>query len=143
MRRFLSIALGGLLLPILREAKYSEKNALGFLTTAGALGILFPPCLPLILYVFVANNSANANLTIKEMFLGGIGPGILLVILGRDPLTFYGDMLERGLIEWSGLQESIIRMAPLLLIAAATPAETTSLLSAEAYTSHVLASVLT
>jgi ABC-type uncharacterized transport system permease subunit len=47
-----------------------------------------------------------------------IACGILLVILGRDPLTFYGDMLERGLIEWSGLQESIIRMAPLLLIAA-------------------------
>jgi ABC-type uncharacterized transport system permease subunit len=44
--------------------------------------------------------------------------GLLLVILGRDPLEFYGNMLDRGLLEWPGFQESIIRMAPLLLIAA-------------------------
>lgn len=43
---------------------------------------------------------------------------LLLVILGRDPLQFYGDMLERGLFDWPGFQESVIRMAPLLLIAA-------------------------
>ena len=55
--------------------------ALGLLTGAGSLGMLFPPCLPLILYAIVANHSAQANLTIKQMFLGGIGPGILLVFL--------------------------------------------------------------
>jgi general nucleoside transport system permease protein len=44
--------------------------------------------------------------------------GILLALLGRDPFTFYGDMFERGLINWDGFQESIIRSAPLLLIAA-------------------------
>ena len=65
------LALGGVLMPVLLAAKYSERSALG----------LFPPCLPLILYAIVANHSAHANLTIKEMFLGGIGPGILLVIL--------------------------------------------------------------
>jgi len=35
----------------------------------------------LILYAIVANHSAHADLTIKQMFLGGIGPGILLVII--------------------------------------------------------------
>jgi general nucleoside transport system permease protein len=44
--------------------------------------------------------------------------GILLAALGRDPLTFYADMFDRGLIQWEGFQESIIRSAPLLLIAA-------------------------
>jgi general nucleoside transport system permease protein len=44
--------------------------------------------------------------------------GLLLVILGRDPFQFYGDMLDRGLLEWPGFQESVIRMSPLLLIAA-------------------------
>jgi ABC-type uncharacterized transport system permease subunit len=44
--------------------------------------------------------------------------GILLAALGRDPFSFYGDMLDRGLIQWQGFQESIIRSAPLLLIAA-------------------------
>jgi ABC-type uncharacterized transport system permease subunit len=47
-----------------------------------------------------------------------VATGLLLVILDRDPFTFYGDMLERGLLEWPGFQESVIRMAPLLLIAA-------------------------
>jgi C4-dicarboxylate transporter DctM subunit len=75
------LALGGVLMPVLLAARYSERAALGLLTGAGSLGMLFPPCLPLILYAIVANHSAQANLTIKQMFLGGIGPGILLVIL--------------------------------------------------------------
>jgi ABC-type uncharacterized transport system permease subunit len=44
--------------------------------------------------------------------------GILLAALGRDPFSFYADMFDRGLIQWEGFQESIIRSAPLLLIAA-------------------------
>ena len=75
------LALGGVLMPVLLAARYSERNALGLLTGAGSLGMLFPPCLPLILYAIVANHSAHANLTIKQMFLGGIGPGTLLVII--------------------------------------------------------------
>jgi tripartite ATP-independent transporter DctM subunit len=75
------LALGGVLMPVLLAARYSERNALGLLTGAGSLGMLFPPCLPLILYTIVANHSAHADLTIKEMFLGGIGPGVLLVAL--------------------------------------------------------------
>jgi tripartite ATP-independent transporter DctM subunit len=75
------LALGGVLMPVLLAAGYSERNAVGLLTGAGSLGMLFPPCLPLILYTIVANQSANANLTIAQVFLGGIGPGFLLVIL--------------------------------------------------------------
>ncbi len=75
------LALGGVLMPVLLAAGYKERSALGLLTGAGSLGMLFPPCLPLILYAIVANHSAQANLTIKQMFLGGIGPGILLVVI--------------------------------------------------------------
>jgi len=75
------LALGGVLMPVLLAARYSERSALGLLTSAGSLGMLFPPCLPLILYTIVANHSAHANITLKQMFLGGIGPGILLVII--------------------------------------------------------------
>ena len=74
------LALGGLLMPVLLAAKYSEKDALGLLTGAGSLGLLFPPCLPLILYAIIASQ-IEGSVTIKEMFLGGIGPGILLVSL--------------------------------------------------------------
>jgi general nucleoside transport system permease protein len=52
------------------------------------------------------------------ILLALVANGILLALLGRDPFTFYGDMFERGLINWDGFQESIIRSAPLLLIAA-------------------------
>ena len=57
-------------------------------------------------------------LAVIPIVLALIVMGILLAVLGRDPFTFYGDMFDRGLIEWEGFQESIIRSAPLLLIAA-------------------------
>jgi tripartite ATP-independent transporter DctM subunit len=62
-------------MPILLAARFSEKDSLGLLTGAGSLGLLFPPCLPLILYAIIA------GVTIEEMFLGGILPGILLMVL--------------------------------------------------------------
>jgi simple sugar transport system permease protein len=43
---------------------------------------------------------------------------VALVLLGKDPLVYYGYIVERGLFNRIGLQETIIRMAPLLLIAA-------------------------
>ena len=85
------LALGGLLMPVLVQAKYSEKSALGLVTGAGSLGLLFPPCLPLILYAVIAQRtiqdmsfpegSAIPEVSINKLFLGGIGPGILLVAL--------------------------------------------------------------
>jgi general nucleoside transport system permease protein len=57
-------------------------------------------------------------IAVVPILLALIVNGILLAVLGRDPFTFYGDMFERGLINWDGFQESIIRSAPLLLIAA-------------------------
>lgn len=74
------LALGGLLMPVLLKAGYSERSTLGLLTGSGGLGLLFPPSLPLILYAIVAaNNSKEAGVTIEKMFLGGLGPGVLLV----------------------------------------------------------------
>jgi len=69
------LALGGLLMPVLLAAGYSEKSSLGLLTGTGSLGLLFPPSLCLIFYGVIA------GVDIKAMFLGGIGPGILLVVL--------------------------------------------------------------
>jgi len=44
--------------------------------------------------------------------------GLILLVLGKNPLTYYGYVLERGLLRWGGLQETLTRMSPLLLIAA-------------------------
>ncbi len=46
----------------------------------------------------------------------GVG-GLLLLVLGADPLAFYVQVFDRGLFTWSGLQDVVVRMAPLLLIA--------------------------
>ena len=69
------IALGGILLPAMTKGKYSEKFSLGLITTSGTLGLLFPPSLPLIIYAIVA------NVRIDQLFIAGIVPGILLVVL--------------------------------------------------------------
>ena len=69
------LALGGLLMPMLVAARFKEKDALGLVTGAGSLGLLFPPCLPLILYAIVA------KIPIREVFLGGIGPGISMLAM--------------------------------------------------------------
>ena len=44
------VALGALLYPALRYAGYQERFSLGLLTSAGSLGVLFAPSLPIILY---------------------------------------------------------------------------------------------
>jgi len=69
------IALGGILFPALLQGRYPEKFSLGLLTTSGTLGLLFPPSLPLIIYAIVA------KVRIDDLFLAGILPGILLVVL--------------------------------------------------------------
>lgn len=70
------LALGGLLMPVLVAQRYSERNALGLVTSAGALGLLFPPCLPLILYAIIAK-----GISIEQIFLGGIIPGLLMLVM--------------------------------------------------------------
>jgi len=44
--------------------------------------------------------------------------GLILLVLGKDPLGYYGYVLQRSLLRWGGVQETLTRMAPLLLIAA-------------------------
>jgi C4-dicarboxylate transporter DctM subunit len=79
------LALGGLLLPVLLSSGYKERPAIGLLTAAGSLGMLFPPCLPLILYSIVASSnagsggSAGQSVSMEQIFLGGFLPGVFLV----------------------------------------------------------------
>ncbi|HKK14609.1 MAG TPA: TRAP transporter large permease [Gammaproteobacteria bacterium] len=73
------LALGGLLFPMLGSVGYGERFSLGLLTTSGSLGLLFPPSLAILLYGIVA------KVNIDQLFLAGIVPGALLLIL----LTLY------------------------------------------------------
>jgi len=69
------LALGGLLMPVLLQSRYSERTSLGLLTACGSLGLLFPPSLPVILYGIVSHTP------IDRMFLGGFLPGILMLLI--------------------------------------------------------------
>jgi len=69
------LALGGILFAILSEhIKYPEKFSIGLLTSVGSIGLLFPPSLPIILV------GATTMTNIFHLFLGGIIPGLILVI---------------------------------------------------------------
>lgn len=69
------LALGGLLYPILRNENYPKNFSLGLLTASGSLGLLFPPSLVVLLYGIVA------GVSIEQLFLAGLVPGILLLVL--------------------------------------------------------------
>ena len=43
--------------------------------------------------------------------------GLILLALGKDPFAYYEYVVRRGLLSWSGFQQTVIRSAPLLLIA--------------------------
>ncbi len=74
------VALGALLYPALRQAGYGERFSLGLVTSAGSLGLLFAPSLPLILYGFVAGQmGTDPAVTIPDLFLAGVIPGLLMV----------------------------------------------------------------
>ncbi len=77
------IALGGLLYPVLLKENYPEKFSLGMLTASGNLGLLFPPSLPIILYGLVS------EVSIDKLFIAGIIPGILMVVLLSLYSVFY------------------------------------------------------
>ena len=72
------LAVGGLLLPMMLQAKYPDRFSVGLLTTAGSLGLLFPPSLPVILYGIVAQQQ-HVNVNIQDLFIAGFVPGCLMV----------------------------------------------------------------
>jgi len=69
------LALGGILYTVLTErSEYSERFSIGLLTSAGSIGLLFPPSLPIIL------TGVTIRTNILHLFLGAIIPGLILVI---------------------------------------------------------------
>ena len=67
------LALGALLSYVLIKGKYKKDFSIGLLTASGSIGLLFPPSLPIIIY------GVTAQISIKDMFVGGIVPGLLMI----------------------------------------------------------------
>ena len=89
------LALGGLLLPLLRNAGFPEQRSISLITSASALGVLLAPSVPLIMYAIIA------RVPITSMFLAGLIPAFVMVAF----LLIFGGYLKRsGLETMAGVQ---------------------------------------
>ena len=76
------VAIGSILLPGMLKAGFPKNFGAGVITTSGALGILIPPSIVMVMYSVATNTSVGA------LFMAGVIPGITLAsMLGA--LTWY------------------------------------------------------
>ncbi len=66
------IAIGSIMMPALIREGYGDRFSVGLLTSAGSLGILIPPSIPMILYALVM------NVSVAEIFMAGFLPGLFI-----------------------------------------------------------------
>ena len=56
--------------------------------------------------------------SVGPIVLALLSAGVLLALIGRDPIAFFQDVLTAGVFRWNGLQDTITRTAPVLLVGA-------------------------
>jgi C4-dicarboxylate transporter DctM subunit len=66
------VAIGSILLPAMVKAGFPNKFGAGVISTSGALGILIPPSIVMVMYSVATNTSVGA------LFMAGVIPGLLL-----------------------------------------------------------------
>lgn len=106
-------AIGKIMYPNLVKEGYSKSYSLGLLVTAGSVGILIPPSIPLILYGFVTETS------IPELFIAGIIPGLiyggLMMVMAWFLARKKGSNLTER-IDWAGRRSALRTAGPALLL---------------------------
>ncbi len=76
------VAIGSIILPAMVKAGFPKRFGAGVITTSGALGILIPPSIVMVMYSVATNTSVGA------LFMAGVVPGLILAsMLGL--LTWY------------------------------------------------------
>lgn len=69
------VAIGSIMMPAMVQHGYPRRFGVGVISTSGALGILVPPSIILVLY------GVSTNTSIGALFIAGIVPGILLALM--------------------------------------------------------------
>ncbi len=72
-------AVGGTLVPELKQRGYKEASAAALIAAAGTIGVVIPPSVPMVLYAVIAEESVN-NL-FKAGFIPGIIMGLMLICI--------------------------------------------------------------
>ena len=96
-------AIGRLLYPAVREARYGEQFSIGIITSSGAIAVIIPPSIPMIIYGLAAQQSVPA------LFLAGIVPGILIGLLASVYILIYAKIKMVPLTakaRWKNIVES-------------------------------------
>jgi len=69
------VAIGSILMPAMVKAGFPPRFGAGVITTSGALGILIPPSIAMVMY------SVSTNTSLGKMFIAGVIPGIALATM--------------------------------------------------------------
>src|SRR6188474_349233 len=80
------VAMGRMLYPSLRENGYNERFAMGLIASSGAVAIIIPPSIAMILYSLSAQQSAVA------LFTAGILPSLLIGLVGAIYVMVYAHL---------------------------------------------------
>jgi C4-dicarboxylate transporter, DctM subunit len=73
------IAIGGIMFPAMLRAGYREPFALGLVTTAGSLGCLVPPSIPMLVYAISVTGTSAVD--VRELFLAGLGAAFIITLM--------------------------------------------------------------
>ncbi len=83
------VAVGSIILPAMVDQGYPKRFGAGVIATSGALGILFPPSVNLVIFA-VATSGMNpigpdgavvASASVGQLFMAGVVPGLMLATL--------------------------------------------------------------
>jgi C4-dicarboxylate transporter DctM subunit len=69
------VAIGSILLPAMVKAGFPKRFGAGIVTTSGALGILIPPSIVMVMY------SVSTNTSVGALFMAGVVPGLMLATM--------------------------------------------------------------
>ena len=69
------VAIGSILLPAMVKAGFPNRFGAGVITTSGALGILIPPSIVMVMY------SVSTNTSVGALFMAGVIPGLVLAFM--------------------------------------------------------------
>ncbi|MBP2293477.1 TRAP transporter large permease [Azospirillum rugosum] len=74
------VAIGSIILPAMVNQGFPRQFGAGVITTSGALGILIPPSIVMVMYSVATSGSAHSA-SVGQLFMAGVIPGLMLAAL--------------------------------------------------------------